>query len=278
MLGGVPEPRPELADLIVQMRPFRFFRQTMAWSLVKRRPWMQLALQSAALLLPAAILAQTAPQGKLASWLDCGFASRFELSRRQLGPMERYGFWLPSRQEAARVVVAMSRRMARATIYGSLMEEVRYPYLDQSLIELILSIPRTQIIRPGERRSLMRRALGGLVPDEILSRRTKGTTARRPILALTYDWKELDQLLHSSISGISGYVNQIRFREALIAAKSGRSLRFVPLLQTLSLEFWLEGIFSHHQVRTRLQTNLPQLSALRPAIAAEQSTGQTQKA
>jgi asparagine synthase (glutamine-hydrolysing) len=267
MLGGVPEPRPELADLIVQLRPVQFLRQTMAWSLVKRRPWIRLALQSAALLLPATVMARTVQQGKLAPWLDAGFASRFKLSRRQLGPMGRYGFWLPSRQEVARTVVAMSRRMTRESVHGATIEDIRYPYLDQTLVEFILSVPRIQIIRPGQRRSLMRRALAGLVPDEVLSRRTKATAARRPMLALENDWERLDRLLNVSLADLCGYVDQGQFRNTLIAAKGGDAPHLVRLLQTLSLELWLGDAIRHRLIRQPLREASPsELSPTSPRL------------
>lgn len=254
MLGGVPEPRPELADLIVQMRPLQFIRQTLAWSLLQRKPWMHLALQSAALLLPAAIRARAMKAGKPIPWLDKDFAAQFKLSRRRFGSTERHAFGLPSRQECARTVVAMSRLMSQVSAYGSNIQDVRYPYLDQTLVEFVLSIPRNQIIRPGERRSLMRRALADLVPDEILSRRTKGTAARGPMLALANNWGELDQLLLSSQASRCGYVDQREFRNSVIAAKSGNAPQLVWLLQTLSLEFWLGNAARHNLIRSSMGT------------------------
>lgn len=271
MLGGVPEPRPELADLIVQMRPVQFIRQTIAWSLVKRRPWAKLALQSAGLLLPATIMARTMQRGKLAPWLDSSFAARFKLSRRQLGPTERYGFWLPSRQECARTVAAMALLMAKVAARGPIVAELRYPYLDQSLVEFILSVPRTQIIRCGERRSLMRRALTGLVPTEILGRRTKATAARGPMLALAHDWGELDKLLHFSLVSRCGYVDQLQFCDALVAAKSGDAPQLVRLLRTLSFELWLANAIRHHLIWPPEQAHLPKLSGPSPTRAAKES-------
>lgn len=269
MLGGVPDPCPELADLIVQMRPLQFLRQTVAWSLIKRKPWIHLALQSAMLLLPATVMARTMQQGKVAPWFDADFAARFKLSRRQLGALDRYGLWLPSRQEIARTVMVMSRRMASNSAYGSIIEEVRYPYLDQSLVEFILSIPRNQIIRPGERRSLMRRALVGMVPDEILSRRTKAIGARGPMLVLQNHWGELDKLLHSSLASRCGYVDQWEFRNAIIAAKNGDAAQLVRLLRTLSLDLWLGNAFRHHLIRPPLRACLPKPSGATPTPAQQ---------
>lgn len=257
MLGGVPEPRPELADLIIQVRPLQFLQQTMAWSLVKRRPWIQLAQQSAVLLLPVAIKEHLNKDARPAPWFDTAFAGRFQLSRRRLGPGGRYGFWLPSRQETARTVVLMSRRMGKESPHRATIEHVSYPYLDQTLVEFILAVPRTQIIRPGERRSLMRRALAGLVPSEILERRTKATGARRPILALANDSKRLDVILDTLFVSLCGYVDQRQFISAMNAAKNGNAPQLVWLLQTLSLELWLVNAIRRRLIRPPLQVYAP---------------------
>jgi asparagine synthase (glutamine-hydrolysing) len=248
MLGGVPNPSPQLADLIVQGRLIQFISQTAAWSLRKKKPWLHVALRAGALLPPAAIRALLTRECAPAPWLDSAFASRFQVRVRQLGPLDRYGFWLPSRQECARTVVALSRLQA-SHMECSGVEERRYPYFDQDLVQFLLSIPRDQVIRLGERRSLMRRALKGLVPDEILSRRTKGTAARRPLLAVANDWKELDRLFDYSFAAQWGYINESKFRNTLLAAKNGDSPQLLRLLRTLSLEFWLRGVVSHGVIR-----------------------------
>jgi asparagine synthase (glutamine-hydrolysing) len=253
MLGGVPDPCPDLADLLVQIRLLQFLRQTLAWSLVKRRPWIRLALQAAALLLPGSIVARTTQHGTRPPWIDPRFAAQFNLSRRQIGPRERYGFWLPSRQECARTVALIARRMANSSGSGSILEEVRYPYFDQHLVEFILAVPRRQIIRPGERRSLMRRALAGVVPDQILSRRTKAIGARGPILALQNSWESLDKVLHASVLSCWGYVDQCKFRNAMISAKNGNAGQLVKLLRTLSLDVWLQNAYQHQLIRPALR-------------------------
>src|SRR5882762_8975357 len=50
--GGVPDPRSLLGDLIVQGKFVALARQIIAWSLIKRRPWIQLLWQSTIDLLP----------------------------------------------------------------------------------------------------------------------------------------------------------------------------------------------------------------------------------
>lgn len=48
------------------------------------------------------------------------------------------------------------------------------PTSDRRLVELCLSIPDTQFLRKGVYRSLIRRAMAGIVPDKILSERRRG--------------------------------------------------------------------------------------------------------
>lgn len=48
------------------------------------------------------------------------------------------------------------------------------PTADKRLVELCLSIPEEQYLRNGEPRSLVRRAMRGMLPDEILSNRRRG--------------------------------------------------------------------------------------------------------
>jgi asparagine synthase (glutamine-hydrolysing) len=59
--------------------------------------------------------------------------------------------------------------------------EYRYPYLDRDLVDFLFRVPREQLLRPGRRRSLMRRALKDIVPVEILERRRKAFVARGTI-------------------------------------------------------------------------------------------------
>ena len=62
--------------------------------------------------------------------------------------------------------------------------EYRYPYLDWDLVEFLLCVPREQLVRPGRRRYMMRNALKGIVPAEVLERRRKAFITRSPLLAL----------------------------------------------------------------------------------------------
>jgi asparagine synthase (glutamine-hydrolysing) len=81
--------------------------------------------------------------------------------------------------------------------------DARDPTADRRLLELCLSIPDTQFLHRGVYRSLIRRAMAGIVPDQILRERRKGLQSA--------DWRfgfdaalpglmgELERLRHSTL-------------------------------------------------------------------------------
>ena len=121
--------------------------------------------------------------------------------------------------------------------------ETRYPYLDQTLVEFLTSIPLKQMLRPGQRRFLMRRALVDLVPPEILARKTKAGASRCYSVALEKNWDAIDGLFRSPLTGDFGYVDGPRIRSALRTMKNGQvPAYFLRLLKVVSLELWLREV------------------------------------
>src|SRR6185437_111277 len=107
-------------------------------------------------------------EAKVDPWITPHFARRHHFGPRRLGPKGNLKFLLPGNRARARALILKSWELTN-TAPGSVgCEEKRYPYLDQSLVEFVLAIPQSQLLRPGERRSLMRRALANIVPSEIL--------------------------------------------------------------------------------------------------------------
>jgi asparagine synthase (glutamine-hydrolysing) len=239
-LGGVPDPRPQVADLMVELRPVALARALMSWSLATRKPWVHLLHRTAVWLLPRSIRSHLSSEAKIAPWINSKFARRHRLLSRKLGPSQTFGFWLPTRRETARTLGALTNQMARRLPVPG--REVRYPFLDQTLVEFLISIPESQLLRPSERRSLMRRALVGILPPQILSRSTKGTSVRGYLADLESVWGDLENILDSPISAVFGYVNQRQFREALDQARMGSAVELVGLLHGLALELWLRGV------------------------------------
>src|SRR5260370_11687232 len=213
--GGVPDPKPLLADLLAQFRLREFAKQVMAWSLVKKTPLIQLFYQSLALFLPLPIRVRLNKQNKPERWLDTRFAGRYWRAIQQLALSENLGFRSPNQCDHAQTLVVMARQMCIAPPPLCGCQERRYPYLDQNLVEFIVSIPADQLLRPGQRRFLMRRALANLLPPEVLSRATKATTARAYMAIFDRQWPQLENLLRLSLTSHPGYINGRSFRDAL---------------------------------------------------------------
>lgn len=243
-LGGIPDPRPQLADSIVQLRLLRLAAQLVAWSMSKRQPAIQLLWQSSIYLLPPFLRQYFAKHAQFEDWIDEDFATRLKFATRRLECPGASGFLLPTRRAYSHGCALMAAKMAKRFPPRMAMEEARYPYLDRDLIEFVMAIPADQLLRPGERRSLMRRSLIGCVPEDIRLRRTKGTSMRTPLIVLEKAWEELRATFDSPLSSNMGYINQSRFLDALDTARNGKTTSIAELFRTISLEFWLRDMMA----------------------------------
>ena len=160
-----------------------------------------------------------------------GYPSRTKL----LGP-------LPSFQENASTLDALRRQLACKALPFEPPFEKRYPYLDRSLLEFMFAIPREQLVRPTQRRSLMRRALVGIVPEEVLNRKTKAFVTRSPMVAISNDWAHFAQMTQNMLSNALRIVDSERLSEALQKVRRGEEVPIVTLRRTLFLEGWLKDL------------------------------------
>jgi asparagine synthase (glutamine-hydrolysing) len=175
--GGVPTPFPELQDLLVELRFGALAHQLKLWALEKRQPWFWLLRDVIGQLLPCRI-GGNAWEKVPEAGLRPSFAKRhravlsgYESRTKLLGP-------LPSFQANISALDMLRRQLGCSALALSPPCETRFPFLDRNLVEFLYSIPREQLVRPGQRRSLLRRALVGIVPDEILNRRRKAYVSR----------------------------------------------------------------------------------------------------
>src|SRR5205823_2111974 len=104
---------------------------------------------------------------------------------------------LPSTRDSIESLITLTRQMTQTQPSTA---EVSYPFLDETLVEFLISIPANQLLRPGERRSLMRRALKDVLPQELVSRRTKTMVGRSPMLSLQENWDKLSGFIVSAYS------------------------------------------------------------------------------
>ncbi len=268
LLGGIPDPAFQLADLIQQFRLPELAKQLTAWSLAKRRPWIQLLGEACALFLPLRLRAKLTWNAHEKPWIDAGFSQRQQLAVRRLGPNSDFGFRLWGQRAIAQTAVVASWQRASATDRSFQGAEKRFPYLDQNLLEFLLAIPASQLLRPGERRSLMRRALVDLVPQEILQRRTKATSARKIMTAVETNWQALEGILGEAVSPRLGFINPVRLRQSLSQGKNGDAPHLVGMMKAIALELWLRDVVQRGLVRNPHKSTLSwQRSSIADQIA-----------
>jgi asparagine synthase (glutamine-hydrolysing) len=244
VLGGVPTPIPELADLLITMRIRVLARQMLTWALVKRTPLLHLIAEIGSPFLPARL--QGVPKYKQPPiWLQSGFVKRQRLALQGYGTRLRFFGALPSFQENLKALDALRRQFATSTVSPRPLVEKCYPYLDRDLLEYLYAIPREQIVRPGQRRSLMRRALTGLVPDELLNRKRKAFVTRSTMIAVCSASSVLAGAGQSMVAGSLGILDPTVFTQELNKVRSGRDLPIAPIMRTMEIEFWLRYQILH---------------------------------
>jgi asparagine synthase (glutamine-hydrolysing) len=241
VLGGVPTPVPELADLLAEVRLRTLAHQLKSWALNKRRPWFQLLVEAAREFLPVA-LAGVPEHMRPAPWLDPGFVKRNRPALTGYHSRVQLFGARPSFQHSVSTLGALRRQLACSSLPYEPCYEKRYPYLDRDLVEFVSALPREQLVRPGQRRSLMRRALTGLVPEEVLHRRRKAFLATSPARAISNRGRELAEMSRHLISAALGIVDADAFRAALQAASRGQVVPIVTLTRAVGIEHWLRGV------------------------------------
>jgi asparagine synthase (glutamine-hydrolysing) len=178
-----------------------------------------------------------------APWLHPGFVSRNHDAL--IGYPSRVKLWgpLPSFQNNINQLNAERRLLALHALPSEPLREIRYPYVDRDLLEFMYAIPREQIVRVGRRRSLMRRALVGIVPDELLNRKRKAPVHQGSANFNTADFTSLVEIGQDMVSSSIGIMDPNRFWEAI--RKVGHNHDAVStncLMRTLTMEFWLRHL------------------------------------
>jgi len=240
MVGGVPTPVPELADLLARLRGLQFLRQSFHWALAKKKPIIALWQSTVQSFLPW--FAQNAsPINRTWTWL----ASEFQMRNGEHLGFRQSRFHLlgelPSLQANTVALDVLSRQISCVPASAPSVYEWRYPFLDRELVTFCSSIPREQLVRPHQRRSLMRRALAGIVPSEILERKRKAYVSRGLVKVLAAEWQRLKR--RGTLRGEEiGIFVSCSLDAAVKQAEQGNDVPIIPLLRTLALEQWLRDL------------------------------------
>ncbi len=241
IMGGVPTPAPELENLLARAHFGALAHQLKVWALEKRKPWFHLFWEAARGFFPPALVG-VPKYMRPAPWLQSSFVNRHWAALTGYPSRTKLFGALPSFQDNVGALDALRRHLACKALPFDPPFEKRYPYLDRGLLEFMFAIPREQLVRPAQRRSLMRRALVGIVPDEILNRKTKAFVARSPMVAISNDWAHFAEMTQNMLSSSLGIVDPERISEALQKVRRGEEVPMITLRRTLFLEDWLKDV------------------------------------
>lgn len=254
-VGGSPM---ELADLVVRGRFLKVVSSCHRWSRTLQSPFLETLWRGGVHpLLPQSLRARTQDRYPLESWFEPSFAARMRLRDRVLGVPDDVGFRLPSSRLKYALIREASRDIGWELFATTGCVETRFPFLDRRLVEFSLAVDLEQLLRPGETRSVMRRALRGTLPEEVRLRRSKAGPDEALYRALAREGGWLTGLLTDLRVSEHGFVDKKVFSEKLRRVRHGQNVNTPQLLRTLCLEFWLRSLEGRHSGGRDAEANKP---------------------
>jgi asparagine synthase (glutamine-hydrolysing) len=239
VLGGVPTPIPELADHLLSLHLRTLITKAIQFCLLERKPLWKMLKDTIAeckdCYWPA-----TPFNGNDFPWINQSLNRAIILSLQEAPPRKRPMDVGPSRIINGVTWWRMLETLPHTVPSPLTHFEYRYPYLDRDLVDFLLRIPRDQLVRPGRRRALMRRALKDIVPDEILERRRKASLIRSPLAALQKEEPRIQSIFSGSVLSQCGYINETALLTSLSKInRTGNAKGWSAVTRAIAFELWV---------------------------------------
>ena len=245
MLCSGANPTPQFGDLLVEHRWRDLHRALNDWGRALKRPYLDLLWRDGVRpLLPPKLqlFCGVKPNFKLPPWFDKEFVAKMNMRERYLVSGNALEFPLPSARDQAMGFRTAMKMISKNSYRARGGIETSHPFLHRPLVEFLQAIPFEQRVRPGETRSLMRRSLKGLLPEAVLNRRGKRGPKEALYRAVMRNWPRLRPIFDDPLVCARGYMDAAQLRTALERVRHGCESNAFPILQTISLEFWLRAL------------------------------------
>jgi asparagine synthase (glutamine-hydrolysing) len=236
--GGVPTGIPELADLLRGGHLRRFLERALSWAMATRKPVLHMIGRTMQTFLSGLWVSASRKQWPM-PWLTSPFVHRHRRILRARATRFRWFGPLPTFQENLLVLDGLRRQIACAGHSPTSACEKRYPFLDRDLLQFLFNVPREQLVRPSQRRSLLRRAFRGIVPDMVLDRPRKAFVVTSHLKAIAADWQNVSSLAERMVLESRQILDSAILHKTLEQARRGEDVPLLPAMRALRAEWWL---------------------------------------
>jgi asparagine synthase (glutamine-hydrolysing) len=241
LLGGVPTPLPELADLLYRHRYVQLIARSFAWCKSDRKALI-LRLRDVAKFRWSVYRKEAVPSSD-PQWLTERTLAALALTAEE---EDECDLWRDLSPSAISFLKKWRQLLETLPTHGRgdrLKVGYCFPFLDRDLVDFLSRVPREQLVRPGRRRSLMRRALKGVVPEEVIERRRKAFVVRRPVATMRDHYSEIRRFFEDSIAAERGYIDRARILRAFDEFQASTNIsRHRLLARAINLETWLRSL------------------------------------
>ena len=138
-----------------------------------------------------------------------------------------------------------------AKIAASYGVEAAFPFLDRDLVEFLMSVPGPVLAKDGVPKALLRESLRGIVPETILSRRTKGDFTEDVNRSTRHGFAAMVDLLGPDPLGVQlGYLDADKLKSGLAASRAALEHSTTSVIgwrvtAVVALEIWLRQFIGH---------------------------------
>jgi len=198
------------------------------------------------------------------------FVKRMNLRRRMFGPSDDFDFpWPGGRFQW--VAFSYASRQLSGGYWQELCEaEFSYPFTHRPLVEFMLAIPIVQKVRPGESKSLLRRALRDFLPPELVNHKERITNLDAMVHAVARERSRIQGMFKNARSSAYGYLNS----EAILESCNHKRKQADPFIMSLvPFEYWLQSLDRRWINRTSGTERVPARLHLGGLTTANQQTG-----
>ncbi|MGI8874585.1 MAG: asparagine synthetase B family protein [Egibacteraceae bacterium] len=192
--------------------------------------------------------ARRSPSRHVPPWFTAESGRAFHATSTPTSFMRRgvprwWGYKVEALTRGSGTVTLFDHSRRRAGLVGM---EMRHPFADVDLVEMILRLPHALAYDPRFSRPLVREAMQGIVPEELRLRRSKSWFDHIQRGALTADVPVIDRLLSDREARIAEYVHMDILRRELIERAPGRHERpdrswHLHVWRLVMLECWLRA-------------------------------------